>query len=366
VLAASIWFSYAKKEIVMARRSLFVLLLVFAFSFASQLQADDTVIPPPMPLEEMFNNVNALRASKNLAPLTLNSALTQAAQEQADYISNTGNYAHYHGGSSPTTRAMAASYQTTEWCCSENTHRTQIGKSAWEFWNYSLPHYHNMLNPKWTEIGLAISNVGPWTGYVLVFGSGIQNDPVSALISAPVNPPAQTTTSTTPPVTVSAGGYRVVWGDTLSNIARRYGVSVSDLRAANGLTSDLIYAGQVLVIPGVQGQTVASVQGSVPVPANVTAQITSPASGSVVRSGLPIMGTARFDSTQAMYYKVEISGGQFGANWVTIGDVHTGSASNTQLEFLNIVQPGSYSLRLVIVGNDSNSLASASVSFQVQ
>src|SRR5687767_5920193 len=104
----------------MARRALFVLmsLVVLAFSMTATHAQE---IPPPMPLTEMFNNVNALRASKQLVPLTLNEALNRAAQEQADYISNTGNYAHYHGGSSPTTRAMSAAYQTTEWCCSENT-----------------------------------------------------------------------------------------------------------------------------------------------------------------------------------------------------------------------------------------------------
>src|SRR5688500_2975503 len=112
----------------MSRRALFALMsvLVLAFSMTAA-QADDTVVPTTISIEEMFNNINGLRASKQLAPLTINSELTQAAQEQADYISNTGNYAHYHGGSSPMTRAMSAAYQTTEWCCSENTHRTQIG-----------------------------------------------------------------------------------------------------------------------------------------------------------------------------------------------------------------------------------------------
>lgn len=38
-------------------------------------------------------------------------------------------------------------------------------------------------------------------------------------------------------------------GDTLSGIATRFSVSLSDLRARNGLTDDLIRAGQVLAIP---------------------------------------------------------------------------------------------------------------------
>ncbi len=46
--------------------------------------------------------------------------------------------------------------------------------------------------------------------------------------------------------------YIIQVGDTLSTIARRYGVSVDDLVAANGLPSrDSITAGQLIVIPGV-------------------------------------------------------------------------------------------------------------------
>lgn len=43
--------------------------------------------------------------------------------------------------------------------------------------------------------------------------------------------------------------YTVKPGDTLGGIARRYGISVAGLKKANGLTSDLIRAGQKLRIP---------------------------------------------------------------------------------------------------------------------
>lgn len=43
--------------------------------------------------------------------------------------------------------------------------------------------------------------------------------------------------------------YRVRSGDTLAEIARRFNVSVGELRAANGISGDLIHAGQVLRIP---------------------------------------------------------------------------------------------------------------------
>lgn len=44
--------------------------------------------------------------------------------------------------------------------------------------------------------------------------------------------------------------HRVRRGETLWSIARRWGVTVADLKQANGLTGDTIYAGQELVIPG--------------------------------------------------------------------------------------------------------------------
>lgn len=45
--------------------------------------------------------------------------------------------------------------------------------------------------------------------------------------------------------------YTVVSGDTLSGIANRFGVSVSDLVSANGITDpNLIYVGQTIQVPG--------------------------------------------------------------------------------------------------------------------
>lgn len=69
----------------------------------------------------------------------------------------------------------------------------------------------------------------------------------------PTPPPAQATATPVPPAPVPSGGveYVVRWGDTVHIIARRYGVSVQDIVAANNLANpDLIRAGDVLIIPG--------------------------------------------------------------------------------------------------------------------
>ncbi len=56
--------------------------------------------------------------------------------------------------------------------------------------------------------------------------------------------------TTTSKTTTSSTTYKVRRGDTLYDIARKFGVSVSAIRRANGLTSSRIYPGDVLRIPG--------------------------------------------------------------------------------------------------------------------
>lgn len=54
----------------------------------------------------------------------------------------------------------------------------------------------------------------------------------------------------------SSGGFHTVQaGESLSNIAARYGLSSQSLRRANGLSGDRIYVGQTLVVPSGGRQT---------------------------------------------------------------------------------------------------------------
>lgn len=68
-----------------------------------------------------------------------------------------------------------------------------------------------------------------------------------------VAPPQENETPSTPPQTTS-GTYTVVYGDCLSTIGSKLGVSWGSIASANGLYSPyVIYPGQVLVIPGGSG-----------------------------------------------------------------------------------------------------------------
>ncbi|MBN8635933.1 MAG: penicillin-binding protein [Anaerolineae bacterium] len=104
-------------------------------------------------------------------------------------------------------------------------------------------------------------------------------------------------------------------------------------------------------------------------PTVLTAFISSPAPGQTVSGSVPIIGTAQFSADQASYYKLELSGGQFGSSWVTLGEVHPNSVVNGQLELFpgDRLQPGQYSLQLVVVGLDGNYVQQPyQVTFNVQ
>lgn len=58
------------------------------------------------------------------------------------------------------------------------------------------------------------------------------------------------TVNITSPKSQKSNTYTVVAGDSLWKIARKYGISVEELKRANNLTSDNIYPGQSFIIPG--------------------------------------------------------------------------------------------------------------------
>jgi len=73
------------------------------------------------------------------------------------------------------------------------------------------------------------------------------------------SPAAYEENSVTPapahPATAAAAStsHTVARGDTLSGIARQYGVSTAAIKQANGMTSDTVVLGKAMVIPGASG-----------------------------------------------------------------------------------------------------------------
>ncbi|MFW5749123.1 MAG: hypothetical protein ACOCYT_05865, partial [Chloroflexota bacterium] len=90
-------------------------------------------------------------------------------------------------------------------------------------------------------------------------------------------------------------------------------------------------------------------------PSVVTAVIASPQPNQTVSGSIPITGTANFTPQQASFFKLEIIGGQWG-QWTDIQDVRYDAVVNGQLGTLPVLPPGSYRLRLVLIGVDGNLL----------
>ncbi|MCW1884436.1 LysM peptidoglycan-binding domain-containing protein [Luteolibacter flavescens] len=71
--------------------------------------------------------------------------------------------------------------------------------------------------------------------------------------AAPAPSHSEPSHSHTPSHSSAGTSHTVVRGDTLGGIARRYGVSTSAIKQANGMTSDTVVLGKTLSIPGSSG-----------------------------------------------------------------------------------------------------------------
>lgn len=73
--------------------------------------------------------------------------------------------------------------------------------------------------------------------------------PSATKTATPTPKPTVTATKTPTPTPTKLTSYTVASGDTLTNIANRFGTTVSALKTLNGLTSDIIRIGQILKLP---------------------------------------------------------------------------------------------------------------------
>lgn len=86
----------------------------------------------------------------------------------------------------------------------------------------------------------------------LVSANGLKSDLITP--GQVLSIPGKNVVPAPPPVSTTSAEYKVVRGDCLWLIARRYGITVAAIKEANGLSSDLLHPGQVLVIPGDAGK----------------------------------------------------------------------------------------------------------------
>ncbi len=139
--------------------------------------------------------INGLRASKGLPPLSVNGALAAAATAHSTYLAN-NRWSDPHvesNGSTPHSRIVAAGYGNGY--VGENVYGGGMATAAiaYNYWLNSPVHYTGMTNPGFSEIGIGVVR-GPFgTFYTTDFGGGGGGGaPVAAAPPAdtPANPPS--------------------------------------------------------------------------------------------------------------------------------------------------------------------------------
>jgi len=95
-----------------------------------------------------------------------------------------------------------------------------------------------------------LAAIDVYENYDQYFGSLVLDKPTGAAVSRPPLVKASLTTKATPKSQTAriAGKYKVRNGDTLYEIAQRFGTSIRELMAKNNLSRPHIYAGQILLI----------------------------------------------------------------------------------------------------------------------
>ncbi len=107
---------------------------------------------------------NALRKTRELAPLATVPALEKAAQDFADFMARTDKYGHRADGRTPSQRAAAAGY---DYCLVAENIASQyrsggfasheLARALSDGWEGSASHRKNMLDPDATETGVAVA-----------------------------------------------------------------------------------------------------------------------------------------------------------------------------------------------------------------
>ena len=134
----------------------------------------------------LLNQINNLRAQQGLHAYVWNSQLGAAAQQQSQYMADTGHISHTQSnGSTPRQRATANGYNG-DWIIENIYGGTNAGAgSAWNFWINSPVHYSGLVNRNTNEIGIGVASTGRGTFYTLVFGRGPINPPPAQVVNNP-------------------------------------------------------------------------------------------------------------------------------------------------------------------------------------
>lgn len=215
------------------------------------------------PAGYLLGQVNGLRQSLGLPGYASNGALNAAAQNQAQWMADTGQVSHtQYDGSTPSVRAQRAGYGSS--LVTENIYMgtNATAATAWQWWINSAVHYRGITSANYTEIGVGVASGASGTAYVLVFGNpgGVLPAPVRVSSGSAAGASSASGPRGLPPYVVGVDNYgnimhEVQPGHTLGEIAMFYGYSWDDLeriRQLNELSEPQgrqLAIGSVLLIP---------------------------------------------------------------------------------------------------------------------
>ena len=209
-----------------------------------------TAVQAQDPAQEMFSLINQFRVEIGLPAFAWNGTLAIAAQQQANFIAQTGNYTHTGvNGSSPQKRATALGYSgyVVENIVGGGNMSPQRGL-IW--WQNSPVHYNTLVSTRHIEAGVGYVGGGQ-NRFALVVGRP-SNAPVQAASSAAssqaaplvVAPLALNEPDEDGRITHIVGQGHALW-----TLAAYYEVPLSDILRFNDLSENaLVRPGDEIII----------------------------------------------------------------------------------------------------------------------
>ena len=138
--------------------------------------------PPDDDMKKLLDLCNEARKKANAPPLKFNEKLQKTAKYHAAYMCDNDQYAHKLDGKEPVDRAKLFEYGSTY--VGENIAKSGEKTSfedVFKLWMDSKGHRENILNPKFTEMGIGMFWNGvsdqskPSKYWCQVFGNPVSN-----------------------------------------------------------------------------------------------------------------------------------------------------------------------------------------------
>jgi LysM repeat protein len=252
-----------KYPLILPRPAWRFLFLLLPFCALFSLGVNSPPSQAQSPGAEIVQLVNSFRSQLGLPAFSLNPTLSAAAQQQANYMAETGYYSHTgYGGSSPQSRATALGYpgRVTENIVG-GTNLTPRQGLIW--WQNSPLHYSAIASQQYTEIGFGFAQGHDQNFYAIVVGNPSNSLPAPSAGGGTAD--TNNSNSTAPlrvnpivlaqPDETGAIIHTIESGQSLWMIAAHYDVPVSDLYYINSLTeSDILQPGDKIYIRLGEGQ----------------------------------------------------------------------------------------------------------------